>query len=158
MTVTDMLFLSVHSFPDTMFGEDDRCGGVKDVDDIEDIVTQDDDITTHVSTKELILPHARTRTKATGQRIEECMQADSIIPGRLHHTRGCNVLNTTLDVCRPDVKCLLKSQIRDCIRMQIVKYFLLSLLSGLISPIYPVICSQGSTMYLCRLLTTILYY
>ena len=76
-----------------MFGEDGVCARVEDVEDIEDIVTHDDDISTHVSTKELILPHVRARTKATGQRIEECVQADSIIPGRQHHTRGCNVLN-----------------------------------------------------------------
>ena len=74
--------LAVLSVAGTMFGEDGGCVLVEDVEDIEDIVTHDDDITAHISTKELILPHVRARTKATGQRIEECMQADSIIPGR----------------------------------------------------------------------------
>ena len=85
--------LAVLSVPGTMFGGDGGCGRVEEVEDIEDIVTHDDDIATHVSTKELILPHVRARTKATGQRTEECVQADSIIPGRQHHTRGGSVLN-----------------------------------------------------------------
>ncbi|KAI0220406.1 Threonylcarbamoyladenosine tRNA methylthiotransferase [Lamellibrachia satsuma] len=69
-------------FPEMMLGGDVGCDRVED---IEDIVTQDDEIIKHTSTKKLILPHVRMQTKATWQKIEECVQTDSIIPGRQHH-------------------------------------------------------------------------
>ena len=65
-----------------MLGGDVGCDKVED---IEDIVTQDDEIIKHTSTKKLILPHVRMQTKAAWQKIEECVQTDSIIPGRQHH-------------------------------------------------------------------------